>query len=104
MSVSPRAEVEIIVCKSKDTGKLYYGLFRNDKPVKYWDYDLVSAAGKDMINELISAFDLGYDVRFQFPVESNGSKKIIPRIVKMFNEPCSDKKNSKIEEFFFEEK
>ena len=100
MKVNPRAEVEIVVCKSKDTDKLYYGLFKNNTPVKYWDYDLVSAAGKD----IISAFDLGYDIRFQFPIDEEGLKKIVPRTVKMFNEPCSEKKNNRIKECFFEEK
>lgn len=100
-SIKPRAEVELKVCKSKDTGKLYYGLFEKDTPVKYWEYDLVSEAGKDLISELINAFDLGYDVRFQFPVKENDQKKVIPKIVKMYNEPCSEKKNPKVNETFF---
>ena len=101
--VKPRAEVELRVCKSKDTGKLYFALMEKDVPVKYWDYDMVSPAGKDLIMELIKAFDLGYDVRFQFPLEEDGQKKIIPKIVKMYNEPCSENKNSRVNETFYEE-
>lgn len=101
--VAPRAEVEIRLCKSKDTKKLYYGLFENDVPVKYWDFEMVSDAGRDMINELIKAFDLGYDIRCQFPINDGDIKKVIPRIVKMYNEPCNSNKKTKVDENFFEE-
>lgn len=100
-SIKPRSEVELRICKSRDTGKLYYGLFDKNNPVKYWNYEDVSPAGKDIINELINAFDLGYDVRFQFPLNEDGKKKIVPAIVKMYNEPCSEKKNPKVNENFY---
>lgn len=98
----PRVEVELKLCQSKETNKLYYGLFCKDTPVKYWACDEISEAGKDLIGELINAFDLGYDVRFQFPrTEKDGSKNLHPNIVKMFNEPGSSHPNPKIEEEYF---
>lgn len=97
-----RSEVELKLCKSRETEKLYYGLFENGNPVKYWDYELISEAGHDLIKEIFSAFDLGYDIRCQFPkIDKQGNKHIEPEIIRMYNEPGSKKSNPKIKEEFF---
>lgn len=100
-----RAEAEICLCRSKKTKKLYYALMENGNPIKYWAFDDMSDAAKDFIGELVNAFNLGYDIRCQFPVENdNGEKILIPREVTMYNEPGQNKKNSRIQEKFFEAK
>lgn len=96
-----RAEVELRLCRSKETKKLYYCLMENGSPLKYWLFDDVSDAGRDLIGELINAFDLGYDIRCQFPTEDDGKKVLVPYDVKMYNEPGT-KRNPKVNEKFYE--
>lgn len=102
MKPQKRAEAEICLCISKDTKKLYYSLMVNGEPLKYWAYDDMSDAAKDFIGEIIHAFDLGYDIRCQFPVDNKGEKILIPRNVKMYNEPGTENKNKRIKEAFFQ--
>lgn len=97
-----RAEAEISLIKSKETGKLYYALSENGNPLKYWAYEDMSDAARDFIGELVSAFDLGYDIRCQFPSEKDGSRVLIPRIMSLYNEPGSERKNKKVEGEFFQ--
>ena len=97
---NPRAEAEMRLCQSKDTEKLYYGLFVNDIPKKYWALNDLSPAAKDLLEELITAFDLGYDIRFQFPVHEKDGDKVYPKKMKMYNEPGAEK-SGKTEEVFF---
>jgi len=99
-----RAEAEICLVRSKNTKKLYYALLANGNPIKYWAFDDMSPAANDFIGELINAFDMGYDIRCQFPVEKDGKKVLVPRNVEMFNEPGVINKNKHIEEDFFDNK
>lgn len=99
----PRENLEIRLCKSYDTGKLYIGLFNKETPLKYWNYDDISPAGIDILNELIKGYDLGYDITFQFPQNKGEKKVLVPRIVKMYNEPETPKTKKNVEEEFFDE-
>lgn len=97
-----RAEAEIVLCKSNETGKLYYSIMENGMPLKYWAFDDMSEAARDFIGELINAFDLGYDLRCQFPVIKDGQKVLVPKATRMFNEPGGTHKNTNVEEKFFQ--
>lgn len=97
-----RAEAEIVLCKSKETKKLYYSIMENGVPVKYWAFDEMSDAAKDFIGELINAYDLGYDIKCQFPVIKDGKKILMPKETPMYNEPGGTQKSSNVQEKFFE--
>lgn len=80
--VTPRAEVELRLCQSRKTKKLYYGLFDKNDPVKFWSAGEMTPTSIDLIMELVSAYDLGYDVKFQFPkTDKQGTKKLVPQIM-----------------------
>lgn len=90
--IKPRAEVELRLLKSTKSKKLYYALYEKEEIVKMWSAADISSAGIDLISELVKAFDLGYDVRFQFPkTEKDGSKRLIPREIRLYNEPEEQK-------------
>lgn len=103
--ITKRAEVEIGLCRSAETKKLYYVLTENGTPLKYWAYDDMSDAARDFIGELVNAFDLGYDIRCQFPIEKDGEKLLKAKEVRMYNEPGTKQhKTNAVENFFVSDK
>lgn len=80
-------KISLNLCKSKQSGKLYIGIFKKGTPLKFWDYEEFSDTGKDFFKELINVYDLGYDIECQFPQKIKKEKKLVPHIVDMVGEP-----------------
>lgn len=96
-------KISVNLCKSKISEKLYVGIFQKGKPLKFWDYEEMSDAGKDFFKELIRIYDLGYDIEYQFPQQIKNQKKLVPYVVEMVGEPGVEDspKNAKKEKFVF---
>ena len=96
-------KISVNLCKSKNSGKLYIGLFQRGKPLKFWDYEEMSDAGKDFFKELVKIYDLAYDKEFQFPQKIRSEKKLVPYVVDMIGEPGyeDNPKNQQKEKFVF---
>lgn len=80
-------KISINLCKSKNSGKLYIGIFQKGNPLKFWNYEELSDSGKDFFRELIRIYDLGYDIECQFPQKIKKEKRLVPYIVDMIGEP-----------------
>ena len=95
--------ISIDLCKSKNSKKLYIGMFQRGKPLKFWNYEELGETGKDFFKELIRIYDLGYDIEYQFPQKIKDQKKLVPYIVEMVGEPGEEEseKNNKKEKFVF---
>lgn len=74
------SKASIAIIKSKNTDILYIGMIIDGQPYKVWKLDDFSPAGIDFCNQLMKAYDLGYEIECQLPVISNNQRQIVPCI------------------------
>lgn len=89
------SHVQIYIVESEKTKEKYVVLLIDDEPYKFWNCKDLGSAGMDFIINLITMYDYGYNILFQFPKDTVDGRCIVPEKVKLPWEPAlnTDPKN-----------
>lgn len=89
MSKNRNSTACVAIIKSKNTETVYLSIILDDQPYKVWKMSDLSPAAIDFCNELLQAYDLGYNITCQLPETKNGKRRIVPAYYNLDDEPSS---------------